>query len=59
MLAHLESTAHAAGAAVIVLETGLQQPEAVALYESSGYERIPGFGHYAWSPSNRCYARRL
>ena len=59
MLAHLETTAQAAGAVVMVLETGLQQPEAIALYESSGYEQIPGFGHYAWSPSNRCYARRL
>jgi ribosomal protein S18 acetylase RimI-like enzyme len=59
MLVHLEATALAAGAEVMVLETGLRQPEAIALYESAGYERIPGFGHYAWSPSNRCYARRL
>jgi GNAT superfamily N-acetyltransferase len=59
MLVHLEATALAAGAEVMVLETGAKQPEAIALYESSGYERIPGFGHYAWSPSNRCYARPL
>lgn len=59
MLAHLETTARASGAEVMILETGAAQPEALALYESSGYEPIPGFGHYAWSPSNRCLARRL
>jgi GNAT superfamily N-acetyltransferase len=59
MLAHLERTARAAGAEVMILETGLAQPEAIALYESAGYTPIPGFGHYAWSPDNRCFARRL
>jgi GNAT superfamily N-acetyltransferase len=59
MLAHLEGTARAAGAEVMILETGLAQPEAIALYESAGYTPIPGFGHYAWSPDNRCFARRL
>jgi GNAT superfamily N-acetyltransferase len=59
MLAHLEETARAAGAEVMILETGLAQPEAIALYESSGYTPIPGFGHYAWSPANRCFARSL
>ena len=59
MLAHLEDTARAAGAEVMVLETGTAQPEAIGLYESSGYTRIPGFGHYARSPKNRCYARPL
>jgi hypothetical protein len=43
----------------MVLETGTAQPEAMALYESSGYTPIAGFGHYAWSPQNRCYAKRL
>jgi GNAT superfamily N-acetyltransferase len=59
MLAHLEETAAAAGAQVVVLETGTAQPEAMALYESSGYTPIAGFGHYAWSPQNRCHAKRL
>jgi len=59
MLAHLEETARAAGARVMVLETGVAQPEAIALYESSGYTLIPGFGHYRDSPLNRCFARRL
>lgn len=59
MLAHLERTARDTGARAMVLETGTAQPEAIALYESSGYTRIPNFGHYAWSPDNRCFARSL
>ena len=59
VLAHLEQTARNAGADVIVLETGIAQPEAIALYESSGYEPVEKFGHYAWSPLSRCYGKRL
>lgn len=59
MLTHLETAAARAGARVMVLETGTAQPEAIALYESSGYTRIDGFGHYRWSPENRCFAKPL
>ncbi|MCW2783111.1 MAG: GCN5-related N-acetyltransferase [Marmoricola sp.] len=59
MLGHLEATAAAAGAAAMILETGLNQPEAIALYESSGYLPIPGFGFYADAPLSRCFAKSL
>ncbi len=59
MLAHLEQTAAAAGAEVMVLETGTAQPEAIGLYVSGGYVSIPSFGHYKDSPENRCFARSL
>jgi GNAT superfamily N-acetyltransferase len=59
MLAHLEDTAREAGVEVMVLETGLKQPEAIDLYLSSGYTRIPGFGFYRDAPLSRCFARRL
>ena len=59
ILAHLEATAQTAGAASIVLETGLRQPEAIALYESAGYRPVAGFGHYADSPLSRCFAKVL
>jgi ribosomal protein S18 acetylase RimI-like enzyme len=59
MLAHLEETARQGGADVMVLETGLAQPEAIALYESAGYRPIPGFGFYRDAPLNRCFARPL
>jgi GNAT superfamily N-acetyltransferase len=59
MLAHLEATAAAEGIGALVLETGMKQPEAIALYESAGYEPIPGFGHYRDSDLSRCFGRRL
>jgi GNAT superfamily N-acetyltransferase len=59
VLAHLEDTARDAGAEVMVLETGERQPEAIALYESSGYLPIPGFGYYKDAPLSRCLARSL
>ncbi len=59
VLDHLEATAREAGAEAMILETGVAQPEAMGLYESAGYTVIPGFGHYAWSPQNRCYAKPL
>ena len=59
MLAHLEATARDAGADLMVLETGLRQPEAIGLYTSAGYEPVAAFGHYAWSPTARYYGRRL
>ncbi|GAA1957066.1 GNAT family N-acetyltransferase [Nocardioides panacihumi] len=59
MLAHLESSAAAAGIEALILSTGSMQPEAIALYEAHGYEPIEGFGHYAGASLNRCYGRRL
>jgi len=50
VLAALEETAGASGADWLVLETGHAQPEAIALYRSSGYVDIPHFGHYAAAP---------
>ena len=59
MLACLEESAAAHGADVVVLETGLRQPEAIALYESAGYVPVPAFGYYRDVPLSRCYGRRL
>lgn len=59
VLGHLETTARDAGAAVMVLETGIEQPEAIALYLSSGYSPVEGFGHYKWSPKSRYYGKLL
>lgn len=59
ILAALEADARSAGLARMILETGTEQPEAIALYTSSGYALIPGFGVYRDEPSNRCYARPL
>ncbi len=59
MLAELERSAAADGIAELVLNTGTEQPEAVRLYESSGYETVPGFGHYAGMPRSLFYGKRL
>jgi GNAT superfamily N-acetyltransferase len=59
VLAHLEATAAEAGADVLVLETGLQQPEAIRLYESSGYVPVPRFGFYKSYADARHLGKRL
>ncbi|GAA4813700.1 GNAT family N-acetyltransferase [Nocardioides caeni] len=59
VLAELEDTAGAAGHDTVILETGLRQPEAIALYLSAGYVEIPGFGYYRDAPLSRCYGKRL
>ncbi|MFC7480699.1 GNAT family N-acetyltransferase [Luedemannella flava] len=51
VLAALEESAREAGMHRIVLETGLPQPEAIALYEKSGYTRIDNYGYYRADPS--------
>ena len=60
LLAHLEQLATAKGVTTMRLETGIHQPEAVALYEKGGYHRIPPFGNYpAADPLSLCYEKRL
>ena len=59
VLAELEHTAAAAGIKELVLETGTVQPEAIALYESSGYQPIDGFGYYAGRPLSRSFGKRV
>ena len=60
VLAELEHTAAAAGVSRLVLETGQAQPEAIALYRSSGYTDVPAtFGHYASSPLSVHLGKRL
>ncbi|MFF7182779.1 GNAT family N-acetyltransferase [Streptomyces sp. NPDC008121] len=59
VLAILEADARAAGRTRMVLETGDMQPEAIALYRSSGYEPCAKFGHYRAYESSRCFAKPL
>lgn len=41
------------------LETGLRQPEAIALYESAGWTRIPPYGRYRDDALTVCFALDL
>ncbi|MFF8592607.1 GNAT family N-acetyltransferase [Streptomyces sp. NPDC015220] len=59
ILAALEEDARAAGRVRMVLETGTKQPEAVALYVSSGYQPCAKFGYYRFHEESLCYAKAL
>lgn len=59
ILTQLEARARAAGAARLVLETGVRQPEAIALYRSEGFTRIDPFGEYVGDEMSRCFEKRL
>jgi len=52
ILAELERTAAEAGITRLILETGLAQPEAIALCRSAGYVDVPAFGYYAAEPDS-------
>ena len=59
MLAELERTAAEAGIREVVLNTGPSQPEAIALYQLSGYLPVPAFGHYACHPKAMFFGKAL
>ncbi|MUN08221.1 GNAT family N-acetyltransferase [Agromyces luteolus] len=59
LLERAEVIAAARGAFVLRLETGLAQPEAMALYSRSGYSPIPCYGYWKDDPDVRCYEKSL
>ena len=59
MLGRLEQLAVECGATRVLLETGLAQPEAMRLYETSGYTRVEGFGHYRCNEQAVSYGKVL
>lgn len=59
LLAALEDSARRAGVLRLRLETGHRQPEAIRLYETSGYSRIDKFGVYRHDPGSTCYGKSL
>jgi GNAT superfamily N-acetyltransferase len=56
LLSAAEELAASLGYAALRLETGTRQPEAVALYESAGWSRIPPYGY--WRTARRASASR-
>jgi putative acetyltransferase len=59
VLAELERLARENGYTTVRLETGDRQPEAIRLYERSGYHRIPNFGIYVGSERSVCFEKQL
>jgi GNAT superfamily N-acetyltransferase len=57
MLQFLEREARQRGYRRGLLETGIKQIAAVALYESTGWLETEPFGDYAVNPSSRCYGK--
>ena len=42
-----------------VLETGKNQPEAIALYKKNGYKQVPNFGPYVDVENSVCFEKEL
>lgn len=59
VLAELEQWAKELGMKKCVLETGKKQPEAIALYEKYGYQRIPNYGQYAGKDNSVCFEKMI
>lgn len=59
VLLELEKWAVELGFQKCVLETGLRQPEAIALYTKNGYNPIPNYGQYAGMENSRCFEKFL
>lgn len=55
----LESHARSVGLHRLVLETGVRQLAAIALYRRLGFADIPPFGEYTTSPLSVCMAKDL
>ena len=59
MLNHLAEYARSQGIAILRLETGIAQQEAIALYERAGFRSIAPFGEYKPDPLSRFYEKRI
>ncbi len=59
LLDALEAEARALNISRLVLETGVRQSEAIALYQRAGFSRIAPFGEYVGSPLSVCMAKEL
>jgi ribosomal protein S18 acetylase RimI-like enzyme len=55
----LERLARECGYTTVRLETGLQQPNAIRFYETSGYQRIEPFGRHRDDPLSVCFEKTL
>lgn len=59
ILLALEAQARANGVALLVLETGVDQPEALALYGRHQYVRRSHYGEYRDDPTSVFFEKRL
>jgi putative acetyltransferase len=59
ILDHLEDVAHGLGVHRLVLETGIYQAEAIALYRRAGFGPIRCWGEYAEVLTSVCFEKNL
>jgi putative acetyltransferase len=59
LLAELERRARGLGLRRLVLETGVRQHEAMAMYERAGYTQIACFGEYEGGSASVCMEKLL
>jgi GNAT superfamily N-acetyltransferase len=59
LLERAEQIAVRVGIRTLRLETGTEQPEAIALYRRAGYGPIPCYGYWKDDPSTRCFEKVL
>jgi putative acetyltransferase len=59
ILNNLEQWAKEEGFQRCILETAIKQPEAIRLYEKSGYKRIPNYGQYIGVEISLCMEKHL
>ena len=60
LVAALEAEARALGVRRLVLETGVRQAAALALYRATGFQPIPLYGEYCLSPDTSvCLGKEL
>ena len=59
ILVQLENWAADLGYRESILETGIRQTSAIALYERCGYQPIPCYGQYTSMANSRCYRKSL
>ena len=59
LLEHVEDLAARSGYRLLRLETGTEQPEAVGLYRSAGWQQIPCYGYFKDDPTTSCFEKAL
>ena len=59
ILNHLENWTKELNYSKCILETGIKQPEAIALYTKSNFIKIPNYGQYADIESSVCFEKVL
>jgi putative acetyltransferase len=59
VLQALEAWAIALGYKKCILETGIRQPEAIALYKKAGYRIIENYGQYSGKTESVCFEKML